>query len=137
MKCGISQEELERDAFGLIEEVDKEENPFTKEDVLSALEGYDSAWFTYPIEKMSYKSDIPIQKNKRNFRTQVAHLKLARFTRDLNYDTETDWINKDGAPKKQDIVLAWYKKNPNGKKAQCIKKTGLSKPTVYKWWTKG
>lgn len=41
MKCGISQEELERDAFGLIEsmnKIDKDgKNPFTKEDVLAAL----------------------------------------------------------------------------------------------------
>ena len=40
MKCGISLEELERDAFGLIERFNKDENPFTKEDVLAALEGY-------------------------------------------------------------------------------------------------
>ena len=28
----------------------------------------------------------------------------------------------------------WRKNNPNGKKAQCIRDTGLSKMTVYKWW---
>ena len=59
MKCGISLEELERDAFGLIERFNKDESPFTKEDVLAALEGYDSAWFTYPVEKMANRSDVP------------------------------------------------------------------------------
>ena len=33
-----------------------------------------------------------------------------------------------------EIVEDWRKAHPNGKKADCIKDTGLSKPTVYKWW---
>ena len=28
----------------------------------------------------------------------------------------------------------WRLKNPLGTKAQCVRETGLSKPTVYKWW---
>ena len=33
-----------------------------------------------------------------------------------------------------DTVIEWRKAHPDGKKADCIKETGLSKPTVYKWW---
>ena len=62
MKCGISLDELERDAFGLIDIMNnKDENksdPFTEDDVLAALEGYDSAWYTYPIDKMSYRANF-------------------------------------------------------------------------------
>lgn len=135
MKCGITQEELEQDAFGLIERFNKEENPFTKEDVLSALEGYDSAWFTYPIEKMSYRSDINIEKNRRNYRTQDLHLKLARANRDiLQMEKGTRWDEHNGRKQKKDVVIEWRKNNPKGKKIDCIRETGLSKPTVYKWW---
>ena len=134
MKCGVSLDELERDAFGLIERFNKDENPFTKEDVLAALEGYDSAWFTYPVEKMAYRSDIPIEKNKRNGRKQNQHLKIARFTRDLNYDDPNGWINKEGAPTKQLIVQKWKSEHPNGKKIDCERETGLSRHTVLKWW---
>lgn len=138
MKCGISQEELERDAFGLIDIMNrKDENksdPFTKDDILAALEGYDSAWYTYPIEKMAYRSNIPIQKTKRNGRKQEQHLAIARFIRDLGSDDENGWINKEGAPTKQSIVQNWRSEHPDGKKAACIRDTGLSKPTVYKWW---
>ena len=35
---------------------------------------------------------------------------------------------------KSEIIKVWRQKNPNGKKSDCIKQTGLSKPTVYKWW---
>ncbi len=79
MKCGISLDELERDAFGLIDIMNnKDENksdPFTEDDVLAALEGYDSAWYTYPIDNMSYRANIPIEKNKRNGRKQDVHIK--------------------------------------------------------------
>ena len=32
-------------------------------------------------------------------------------------------------------VQEWQELHPYGKKSECIKDTGLSKPTVYKWWT--
>lgn len=142
MKCGISQEELEKDAFGLIEVMNEKdtnkENPFTEDDVLAALEGYDSAWYTYPIEKMSYRSNIPLVSTKRNYRKQEQHLKIARFTRDLNYDDPNGWINKEGRPKgsgtAEEKVKEWRVNNPNGKKADCHKDTGLDPKTIRKWW---
>ena len=49
-----------------------------------------------------------------------------------------DWREGNGRPKgsgtKENQVKEWRKNNPNGKKAQCIRDTGLSKMTVYKWW---
>ena len=112
-------------------------DPFTEDDILAALEGYDSAWFTYPIDKMAYRSDMSLVRNKRNGRKQKQHLKIARFTRDLNYKDENGWINKKGAPTKKEIVQNWQKLHSEGKPKECIKETGLSKNTVYKWWNKG
>ena len=135
MKCGVSLDELERDAFGLIERFNKDENPFTKEDVLAALEGYDSAWFTYPVEKMAYRSNIPIEKNKRNGRTQEEHMKVMRAIQGV---VNPNWRDGNGRPKgsgtKEEIVLKWRAEHPEGKKVDCIRDTGLTKPTVYKWW---
>ena len=55
------------------------------------------------------------------------------FIRDeLNNNKE--WRNKEGRPKKEDIVKEWQTNHPEGRKADCIKETGLSKPTVYKYW---
>ena len=137
MKCGISQEELEKDAFGLIDVMNmKDENksdPFTEDDVLAALEGYDSAWFTYPIDKMSYRADIRIERNKRNYRTQKQHIKIMNAIRDIEYPNG-EWINRNGAPTKEDTVREWRKSHPEGRKADCIRDTGLDKKTVYKWW---
>ena len=138
MKCGISYEELEKDAFGLIEVMNrKDENkldPFTEDDVLSALEGYDSAWFTYPIDKMSYRTDIPIEKNKRNYQKQEWHLEDIRSKKENMKRRGQAFKNPEGRPDKKQIVRQWREAYPNGSKYRCIKETGLSKPTVYKWW---
>lgn len=47
---------------------------------------------------------------------------------------ENEYKN-NGRPTAQDKVIKWKREHPNGKKADCIRETGLSKPTVYKWWT--
>ena len=137
MKCGISQEELEKDAFGLIDVMNmKDENksdPFTEDDVLAALEGYDSAWFTYPIDKMSYRADIRIERNKRNYRTQKQHIKIMNAIRDIEYPNG-EWINRNGAPTKEDTVREWREAHPDGTKAECKKDTSISWDTIRKWW---
>lgn len=44
----------------------------------------------------------------------------------------------EGRPKgsgtKQAIIQAWRKNNPGGKKIDCHRETGLSRPTIDKWW---
>ena len=136
-KSGIEQEELENDAFTLMEVLDalpaSEDNPFTEKDVIDALQAYDDRYMTYPINSISYLTDIRIEKNKRNYRKQEVHLKRARLVQSLDYPNG-EWRNKDGRPSKEQIVKEYRKNNPNAKKSQCIKDTGLSKMTVYKWW---
>lgn len=138
-KSGIEQEELENDAFDLMEILDalpaSEDNPFTEKDVIDALQAYDDRYMTYPINSISYLTDIRIEKNKRNYRKQEVHLKRARLVQSLDYP-DGEWRNKEGRPSKEQIVKEYRKNNPNAKKSQCIKDTGLSKMTVYKWWDK-
>ena len=111
-----------------------EKEPFTEEDIKSALECYDERYNTFPLKDIEKITNIRIERNKRNGRKQEQHLKIARFTRDLNYDDPNGWINKEGAPTKQSIVQKWKSEHPNGKKIDCEKETGLSRHTVIKWW---
>ena len=39
-----------------------------------------------------------------------------------------------GRPNAKEIVLRWRSFNPEGRKVDCQRETGLSKPTVLKWW---
>ena len=48
---------------------------------------------------------------------------------------KSDWRDGNGRPSAEQTVRDWRSARPDGKKADCIRETGLSKPTVYKWWT--
>ena len=136
MKCGISREELETDAFGYIELLDsigkREDNPFTTNDVLKALEAYNASYVTYPVKTISDRTGIRIEKNKRNYRKQKLHLKIARATLEIMNDEKG--IVLQGRPDAKDMVLRWRRFNPEGKKIDCERETGLSRKTVLKWW---
>lgn len=134
-KCGISREELEKDAYGLIPLMNTKGDLFTADDVLHALEAFTDSYITYPIDTIVNRTGIPIEKNKRNYRKQDAHLQLARGIRQLKGDIGEP-VSGGGRPSAELTVRKWQQDHPDGRKADCIKETGLSKPTVYKWWRK-
>ena len=137
-KSGVSYERLEQDAFSLLERFDylttDEKNHFKREDILSALEAYNDNYYTFPIDTITQLTALPIEKNKRNGRKQADHIKLMNFVRE-EINNNKDWRNKDGRPTKENEVREWRQLHPAGTKAECIKETGISKPTVYKYWS--
>lgn len=135
-KCGVPIDVLEQDAFGLVEEMDQltvsEDNHFTREDVLAALEMFNDNYITFPIDTITQLTDIHIEKNKRNGRKQADHIKVMNAMRAVKMQLGEPM--QIGRPSKEDLVADWQRNNPKGTKAKCIKDTGLSKPTVYKYW---
>lgn len=139
IKCGrnVSEEELIEDAYSFLDKFDEmsenEINRFTDEDVMDALQGYyDKDLVTYPINSIVYRSGIPIEKNKRNFRKQAIHIKYMNNQR--AFKVEMGECTNGGRPDKRQIVQSWRLEHPNGKKIDCEKETGLSRHTVLKWW---
>lgn len=138
-KCGIPKEELENDALGLVSVLDdltiSEDNHFTEEDVMCALEMYNDNYYVFSADAVARYSRIPIEHNKRNHRKQALHLARARAVQEFDDKmNNTNWRKGNGRKSKQAAVQEWRLKNPEGKKADCIRETGLSKPTVYKHW---
>lgn len=143
IKCGrnISEEELIEDAYSFLDQFDamsdNDINRFTDEDVMDALQGYyDKDLVTYPINSIVYRSGIQIEKNKRNFRKRdTTHQQYRRGIKALKIQLgEADGWDKGGRPDKRQVVQNWRYEHPSGSKAECIRDTGLSKPTVYRWW---
>lgn len=134
----VTYEELERDMYALLEPLEKltdsEDNHFGLDDIQDALEAYQDKWITYPRASIEYRTGIPIPANKRNGRTQEAHLKLMNYVRD-EINGNKEW-NKVGNGRKSqfETVQLWRGAHPDGKKSDCIRETRLSKPTVYKHW---
>ena len=136
VKCDISRDELEKDALDLLafleSKTTEQDNHFTEDDILAALDAYDDSYITYPIDTIVHRTGIPIEKNKRNGRKQSTHLKMARSNLEILNEERGQALQ--GRKDKRDIVQEWRKKHPDGRKVDCIRDTGLTKPTVYKWW---
>lgn len=133
-KCGLSLEELERDAFSLVEYLDKmtseEDNHFTRLDVMSALEMFNDDYVTFPIKTISDLTGVYIQKNKRNYRKQNMHLKGARALQEIY---NPDWRKGNGRPDKEQLVRQYIRENPTAKVTEIAKTLKVSRPTVYKY----
>lgn len=157
IKCGIydekknpnpvTQEEFESDAWGLFEDFKargkRADNPFRESDVTCAIQVYEDAdMITYPRNSVAHKSGIRIvpqvrRREKGRQLKQAVHLARARAVQEIDYP-DGSWREGNGRPRgsgtAHETVQRWRCKNPEGTKYRCVKETGLSKPTVYKWW---
>lgn len=134
-KCDVPKAKLRKDMQTVFEELKtiEHENPLVKEDMESALEAYSKEYWNFTIDNISKLTDVRIEKNKRNGRKQSAHMRRITLLRDDDYP-DGSWRNKNGRPTAQQIVCEWRKVNPEGRKIDCQRETGLSRPTVLKWW---
>ena len=108
------------------------DHPFTIADCDSALECYDDRYATFPIDDIEKLSDIRITKNKRNGRKQELHLKIARASKEIL--KAEGQLKREGRPDKQLDVQMWRALHPEGKKSECMRDTGISRPTIDKYW---
>lgn len=136
VKSGIPLEEVKKDSYGYIDFMNQisPENPFTKEDVKSALECFDLRYCTFPINDIVKISGIAIQKNRRNGLKQKQHLFLARRRKEDMKLIEMDFKAPEGRPKKEEAVIQWRLSHPEGRKADCIRDLKIDRKTVSKYW---
>ena len=133
----IPEEELKRDALSLVPILDRLSNDtdpksrFTEEDALCALHGYRENFKTWGRDKLALVSAIPMPANKRNYRNRAEHLVLARGIKDIKKKMG-EVI--EGRPSKEEQVKAWRLANPQGKKIECHRDTGIDPKTIRKWW---
>ena len=162
LKCDISYDELEADCLRLFHKYEgmtvKEDNHFTMNDVIGALQAYeDNANFMHTVKYISEKTGIYIEPNTRhgNKQRDWLHSEWVKHKDKETGEIDPEYYNAlpqnrkkkykmaveegrvgrpGGSGTKQEIIQEWRKNNPNGRKSDCIRETGLSKPTVLKWW---
>lgn len=135
-KCNIEEHELYADAFSLFEPYERltkeDTNHFKTTDIVAGLEMYNEDYITFPRDEIAKLSGLAIVKNKRNGRKRDEHLELVNH---MNaYKRKKGESLGAGRPSVKEIVVEWRAKNPNGKKADCIRGTGLGQTTVNKYW---
>lgn len=145
VKCDIPFEELEKDAYSLLapyeELTDDDSNHFTEEDIQTALKVYHDGAVNYPRDLIGKFAGVSMPVNKRNYREQSEHIRIMNAVKEVIYPNGT-WRNKEGRPKgspnkaypKAEIIKQWRLNNPNGKKIDCHRETGITRPTINKWW---
>ena len=143
MKAEISVEEALEDALELVPYLNtlttRESNEFTEFDVYCAMVYHDRKYIKMGRHGIHKMTKIDIGETKRNGQKQTEHLEEARAIRDIRMKRQgKKWTDGNGRPigsgTAEEKVKEWRKAHPEGKKADCIRETGLSKPTVLKWW---
>ena len=136
-KCGIDEDELREDAFGLLERYDdmsvEDINRFTRDDIVCALEMFNEDYVTFPRDDIAKISGLSMPVNKRNGRKQGQHVAIMSAVRDIVHP-DGEWRNTDGRPTAEKRVYEWREQHPNGRKVDCHRDTGLDPKTIRKWW---
>lgn len=140
IKCGIEYEELKKDAYSFLDYLNdkgkKQNNPFTKNDLKSALEMYQESYRSFPRADIEKLTGIEIPKNKRNGRSQAQHLEGARAIQQIKNKYEgTTWRNTNGRPSAKDTVFRYLDGHPPpwGNYIHFCELTFLSKSVYYKY----
>ena len=135
VKCNIPKKEVREDMYKIFEELKEIEhsNPLEEDDIKSALETYDRQYYNFTIDDIVKLTDIPIEKNKRNYRKQKEHIKIMNFVRDNISYADTDWRNKEGRPSKENLVKEYIAENPDHTPTEIAKNLKISRTTVYKY----
>lgn len=149
VKCGIPREEVLNDALALVPAFDRKtetvDNPFSKDDVMDAMRAYDEQYCKWPLKVIETTTGIRIERNKRNGRGRKEHVKLMNLVRDNISYPNGGWRAGNGRKKGvrlaaenssfASIVREWQEQHYGCRnKSLCARETGLTRPTVHRWW---
>lgn len=151
-QCGIPYKDVQDYARSLLDEfnvgITNEKDLFTLQDIEHASAKYDSKYIKFMrldnIEKMT---GITFPRNKRNGNEQTVHCAMMRATKGVKVNMGLAKDTRFGAeggndptlggrPTAEKTIRAYLQDHPDAKKVEVIRETGLSKPTVYKWYDK-
>ena len=158
-KCGISDGKIRKDAwqfYDFLESItDDEANHFSKNDMRDALSVLNDPDMLKTIEHtrqwIADKTKIVIKPSHRpkgermnqkdhlqsNFRISEKGRPIineCKANRELALQFMRENGEIAGRPDKAIIVANWRANNPNGKKVDCNRDTGLDPKTIRKWW---
>lgn len=151
IKCDVPAEELKKDLYDMVPQLDKltktGDNHFVETDAEVAFQAYKDNFCTFPRNSIEFLTGVKLPKNKRNYQEQSAHLEVARAIRDVKIKQRgmKSWDENNGRPKGSVVpaenspqyakVQEWRINNPDStNKSLCSRETGLDRKTVGKWW---
>ena len=142
VKCDVDKEKVLNDALELVPWLntltETPDNDFTVQDVYDAYTYYSDAYVTYSIRAIEAKTKIPIERNKRNGRSQTQHIKIMSAIREIEHP-DGSWRNTAGRPKGSGTaaakVAAYRAEHPDQSVSEVARALKISRTTAYKWWS--
>ena len=142
VKCDVDKEKVLNDALELVPWLntltETPDNDFTVQDVYDAYTYYSDAYVTYSIQAIEAKTKIPIERNKRNGRSQTQHIKIMSAIREIEHP-DGSWRNTAGRPKGSGTaaakVAAYRAEHPDQSVSEVARALKISRTTAYKWWS--
>ena len=133
---------LDPDAFDSFNRGVSEDEWLREDEVLKAGQFYSdpSKWNYWRLDVIKTKCDIELPRAKRNGRKQPKHMEYLNMGMDMGFFEKNTHFDSDTAYEagrkgtKEQIVREYLQEHPNARKCDIVRETGLSKPTVYKYW---
>lgn len=137
--CGIPKKQLINDLKNMMEHLNQTTNeyqPFTWQDVESALKAYSPDYVKVTIDFVNQHCycENKVEKNKRNGVPREEHIQYMNFRRKILRKRPNHTWDKGGRPSKKEMIQTWRTNNPTGRKVDCERELKLSKHTILKWW---
>ena len=142
-KVRLPKDQLEQDLLQLLVHYNQIGSYMGEKEVKKALRAYNAkadrcrstsleVRFGWEFRRSAQERREKLKERGRE-RTKAEAWKIARMTRDVLFP-DGEWRNTTGAPTKEQLIRDWRGAHPEGKPKDCIRDTGISKNTVYKWW---
>lgn len=141
-KCKIDREKLRADLISLLPVYNEGAERIVKpKEIDSAIKMYNAKALTTPRERSEDWLGWKFVGSRRNGRKQAEHLRRARITQTADYPNG-EWRCRNGRlkghlnikRKKAMLIAEWRYTHPDGSKADCQRETGISRPTIIKYW---
>lgn len=132
-KCGISDEELEKDVMRIREFMDVDspkDNPLTVADAKKALQAHTESYRRLRRETISRLCGVEIPQQKRNGRPQELHMALLNGTNNIKRQLGEQI---GGSKSKKDLVIEYRREHPEASIRETAKDLEVSTRTVQKW----
>lgn len=136
-KCGIPKDELEQDAFSLLERLDSisetDENRFTEDDIRAALKAYTDDAPTFPRDEIGKLAGVDMPVNKRNGLRQRDHIEIMNAIKAVKKKQGN--MKPEGRPSvKRQIWRYLYEHPEERNKSKIARDLGIHRDSVGKWY---
>lgn len=133
-KCGVSEDELRSGLLSLLPTYNRgAARRIHESEIDSALKMYHPKAMDTPRVVLEGWIGWEYKPTKRNGRNRAEHLRRARLVQTIDFPNG-EWRNSKGKPSARQTVIEYTKAHPDATKTEVKKATGLTYPTIRKYY---